>query len=96
MENYFLDKTWLTKKIINAMQTYYGMAIRQNVNSLYQMKKAVIAILFHCSDNVNMEERHKFCPRVAESWCKFQADNITNNRTYRPNTTQFLWLSNMN
>ena len=80
-------KNRLTKKIINAMQTYYGMAIRQNVNSLYQMKKAVVAILFHCSENVNMEECHKFCPRTAKSWCKFQADKVTNKTTYKPNIT---------
>lgn len=80
-------KNRLTRKIMNAMQTYYGMAIRQNVNSLYQMKKAVIAILFHCSENVSMEERHKFCPRTAESWCKFQADQVTNKTTYKPNIT---------
>ena len=52
------------------------------------MKKAVIAILFHCTDNANIEERHKFCPRTAESWCKYQAEKINNKTTkYKPNIT---------
>lgn len=31
----------LTEKAINTLQNYYGMAIRQNVSNIYQMKKCV-------------------------------------------------------
>lgn len=31
----------LTDQIINTIQNYYGLAIRQNVGNLYGMKKAV-------------------------------------------------------
>ena len=55
-------KNRLTKKVINTIQNYYGMAIRQNLNNIYAMKKAIIAILFHCSENVSLEDKHKFCP----------------------------------
>ena len=27
--------------------------------------------------------RHQFCPRSAESWCKYQADKITKKKTYK-------------
>ena len=37
----------LTEKIINSMQNFYGLAIRQNQDNIYEMKKAVGAILFH-------------------------------------------------
>ena len=47
------------------------------------MKKAVGAILYHLSANTNDEERHKFCPRSQDSWCKFQADKITQKSTAR-------------
>ena len=50
----------LTDKCINTLQNYYGMAIRQNKDDLYGMKKAVGAILFHCSDIADDNIRHKF------------------------------------
>eukprot|EP00795_Rhopilema_esculentum_P000086 gene86-9701_t len=73
----------LTDKVINTIQNYYGLAIRQNVGQLYAMKKAVGAVLYHISENESNEDRHKFCPRSADSWCKFQADKITEKNTYK-------------
>ena len=73
----------LTDKIINTIQNYYGLAIRQNIGNLYSMKKAVGAILYHMSENDDNEDRHKFCPRTADSWCKFQADKLTGKSTYK-------------
>ena len=35
----------LTEKVINSLQNFYEIAIRQNSSNLYQMKKAVCAIL---------------------------------------------------
>ena len=72
----------LTDKAINILQNYYGMAIRQNTHSLYSMKKAVGAVLYHCSDISDEEERHKFCPRESETWCKWQADKIRKTSIY--------------
>ena len=65
----------LTDKVINTLQNYYGMSIRQNKGNLYRMKKAVAAILYHCSQNDNTEDRHKYCPRTSKhganiSWIK--------------------------
>ena len=67
----------LTDKVINTIQNYCRMAIRQNKSQLYAIKKSVCAILYHCSANEDNEDRHKYCPRSAESWCKYQADKIT-------------------
>eukprot|EP00794_Sanderia_malayensis_P014632 gene14632-16150_t len=72
----------LTDVAINTMQNYFGMAIRQNTGKLYAMKKAVASVLFHCSD-LPEEERHKFCPRTIDSWCKWQKDKIKNTNTYK-------------
>ena len=47
-------KRWLTKKPINTLQNCYGMAIRQNIGSLYEMKKSVAAVLFHCSEDIDI------------------------------------------
>ena len=74
----------LTDKIINKMQNYYGMGIRQNSiqqwdndhgTALYMMKKAVLAMLFNCSE---IEKRHQFCPRTQDSWCKFWTEKKRN------------------
>ena len=50
----------LTDKIINKMQNYYGMAIRQNPGQLHEMKKGIGAVLWHCSDIQDLEVRHQF------------------------------------
>ena len=63
------------------------MAIRQNVNDLYGMKKCVAAVLFHYSESTDAEERHKFCLRTENSWCKFQSDKLTGKSTYKENVT---------
>ena len=43
----------LHEKMINSMQNFYGIPIRQNLNEKYEMKKAIGAILFHCTDIAN-------------------------------------------
>ena len=73
----------LTDKVINKMQNYYGLAIRQNAGQLYAMKKSILAILLHLTENDNEGDRHKCCPRNKDSWCKFQSDKVTGKSTYK-------------
>eukprot|EP00112_Aurelia_sp_Birch-Aquarium-sp1_P017849 Seg418.7 transcript_id=Seg418.7/GoldUCD/mRNA.D3Y31 product="hypothetical protein" protein_id=Seg418.7/GoldUCD/D3Y31 len=73
----------LTEKLINTLQNAMGMAIRQNVGSVYAMKKSVGALLYHYSENEDLEKRHHFCPRGPNSWCKFQSDKSTGKNSYR-------------
>ena len=73
----------LTDVAINTMQNYFGMAIRQNVGALYAMKKAIGAVLYHCSD-LDEDVRHQFCPRAIDSWCKWQVDRINETNKYKP------------
>ena len=37
----------LTESAINKFQNYFGIAIRQNTNSSYSMKKCALTSLFH-------------------------------------------------
>ena len=71
----------LTDTIINSMQNFYGLAMRNNVENIYAMKKAVGAILFHCTAFSDPEYRHRMCPRDEKTWCKCQFDKLkgTNN-----------------
>ena len=58
----------LTDKVINTMQNYYGMAIRQNSNDLFAMRKSVIATLIHNTNFDDVETRHRYCPKNIDSW----------------------------
>ena len=57
----------LTDKDINKLQNEFGIAIRDSkANTVYEMKKAIAAVLYHCSESETVEKRHQFC-RVSES-----------------------------
>ena len=75
-------KGHLTDKVIDKLQNYFGIAIRQSIrNTIYQLKKTIGAVLFHCSEVADLETRHQMCPRTADSWCKYQADKLNNTNT---------------
>ena len=57
-----------------------GMAIRQNSAkawngnrdvALYQTKKGILAVLWHCTDFDSLAIRHQLCPRSKQSWCSY-------------------------
>ena len=85
-EDYYINKKekkpkkfafYLTHKYINQLQNYYGIAIRSNANtSVSDMRKAIGAVLYHCSDANNLESRHQNCPLSATSWCKYKVDQV--------------------
>ena len=57
-------------------ENHYGMATRQNTNSLYAMNKSVSAVLHHSMGHDSLEMQHRYCPLSAESWCKYQRDKV--------------------
>lgn len=60
----------LTDGLIDELQSYYGNAIRQNLDSLKNMKEAVWATYFH-KLSTDAKPEHGLCPRGRDSWCKF-------------------------
>lgn len=60
----------LTDKDIDKLQSYYGNAIRRNVSSVEEMRKAVWAIYFH-STSTDEKPAHKLCPNDEHTWCKY-------------------------
>lgn len=60
----------LTDEVINMLQRDYGLAIRQNTQSVEAMKKAVWALYFHTSSTDEKPE-HGLCPTGPDSWCKY-------------------------
>ena len=74
----------LTDKMINKLQNYFGIAIRQSAGkTVFEMKKAIGAVLFHCSEASDLDLKHQMCPREADSWCKYQANKQNNTTTYK-------------
>jgi len=62
-------KKRLTDGIIKKLTTYYGLAIRRNIDSVENMKKAIIATLDHYF-STDKFPRHENCPPGADSWCE--------------------------
>ena len=80
----------LTDKMINKLQNYFGIAIRQSAGkTVFEMKKAIGAVLFHCFEASDLDLKHQMCPREADSWCKYQADKQNNTTTYKDKLSNF-------
>ena len=47
------------------------------------MKKAIGAVLSHCSEASDLGIKHQMRPREADSWCKYQAIKQNNITTYK-------------
>ncbi|XP_065678497.1 uncharacterized protein LOC136093423 [Hydra vulgaris] len=74
----------LTDKKINKLQNYFGIAIRQCCGkSVYELKKAIGAVLFYCSEASSSDVRHAMCPQTNNTWCKYQADKINKTNVYK-------------
>ena len=73
----------MTNHVMNTLQNYYGLAIRQNKGNAFGMRKSIAALIYHCSVSSNDESRHHYCPKTANSWCKYQSDKITGKKTYK-------------
>ncbi|GFX36597.1 uncharacterized protein TNCV_2031771 [Trichonephila clavipes] len=57
----------LTLKEVDSIQHYYGLAIRKNLSSVEDMKRAIWAIYFH---ELSTEDnpQHALCPLGEDSW----------------------------
>ena len=62
----------LPDRVIDMLQTYFGMAVRSNTTDLQAMAKACWAALMHKVTDANDKNRHWFCPPGPDSWCGYQ------------------------
>ena len=70
----------LTDKKIDKLQNYYGIGIRRNTHSLEAMQKAARAVLFHVASSAT-KNYHDYCPKGADSWCKYNLDRLNGTST---------------
>ena len=73
----------LTTVRIDALQNFYGKAIRDNEGNATAMSKATHAILKHYSSTPE-NPRHEDCPSGNESWCSYNRDLVTGQTTHCP------------
>ena len=66
----------LTNTKIDKLQNYFGIALRQNVGNLENMRKAILNSLFHVSDY------HDNCLKTPDTWCQYQKDKIDGTTLY--------------
>ena len=73
----------LSKTVIERLQNFYGIAIRQNVGNLKEMQKACCATLFHVASSKDKLYHNAYCPPGKDSWCKYQQDIANGTQTYK-------------
>ena len=78
----------LTLAKIDAIQNFYGRAIRDNKNHPEKMSTATWAILKHYSSTPS-KPNHQDCPDGNESWCSYKRDISTGLKTHIPTKFPF-------
>lgn len=73
----------LTLTRIDALQNFYGKAIRDNKGDAKAMSRATHAILKHYSRTPE-KPRHEDCPKGRDSWCSYNRDAATGEKSHHP------------
>ena len=66
-----------TKKVIDKLQNYYGVAIRSNIGDLRGIMMAVQAILHHMTSTDDRPVHH-MCPEGENSWWSYNKAKASN------------------
>lgn len=70
--------------MIDLLQTYFGMAIRNNCTDLQVMARACWAALMHKVAFPDDTRRHKYCPEGKTSWRGWQSHRAESGGAYVP------------
>ena len=57
------------------------------------MKKAIGAILFHCTEMNDESSCHRFCPQIEDTWCKWQYDKLKGTNIYKSHISIPKWIN---
>lgn len=88
----------LTDPLIKKLTIFYGLAIRNNLNSVEDMKTAIMSTLDHyCS--TDEKPRHDNCPHGAKTWCNWRKAQVAGtlesfrhpiNRVIQPDIEEYI------
>ena len=70
--------------MIDRLQNYYGINIRQNKNDLKNMQAAVRGTLFHVASSKENNWHYPHFSEGKDSWCKFHQDRVNCTIIYKP------------
>ena len=73
----------LTNARRDAIQNFYGRAIRDSKGNTEKMSKEIWAILYHYASTAD-KPMHTNCPTGHQSWCGYQRDIANGTSTYKP------------
>ncbi|GFV09566.1 uncharacterized protein TNCV_3159631 [Trichonephila clavipes] len=79
------DHGRLSDAEINKLQRYYGLAIRNNTDSIDSMKQAIWATYFHKA-SIEAYPQHGLCPTNDDTWCEYNLA-ITTGEVYKHKNT---------
>ena len=65
---------------IKTLIRYFGNAIRKNVGNVEEMKKAILATLYHCV-LTDLTLQDQLCSQGPDSWCLYELAVIKNKLT---------------
>ena len=63
----------LTDGKIDVLQNYYGLSVRENLDDVSKMAKAINASLYHVA-STDENPQHHLCPGGENSWCGYKRD----------------------
>ena len=63
----------LTDGKIDVLQNYYGLAVRENLDDVNKMAKAIKAVVYHVA-STDSNPQHHLCPDGDDSWCGYKRD----------------------
>lgn len=66
----------LTKTVIDSFQVYYGKAIRDNIETVHDMRRAIWAI-YHHKLSTDAKPAHELCPDDPNTWCLYNKAKLT-------------------
>ena len=72
----------LPDRMIDRMQKYYGLVIRQNANNRKGMINDIKAGLYHIASS-DQTPQHSRCPKGKYSWCGWQWDRASKATKYK-------------
>ena len=76
-------KSRLTDSVIDRLQNYFGIALRNNVGDVKKIQDAILASMFHVASS-ETDNFHTYCPKTSHSWCQYQRDVINETNLYTP------------
>ena len=69
--------------MIDRLQNYFGIAMRDNVTTVQAISDAMLASFFHVASS-DGKNYHSYFEKSSTSWCQYQRDIVNGTNFYKP------------